>query len=209
MITVAIVDNKRDLREGLQHLFNSSEGFQCVGAFSNGHSALAGLTDCHADVILMEAELPDMSGADCIRLLKQQHAGAESIIFSDLLDDDHVFAAFRAGATGYLSKSTFVFPSRLLSAIREVSDGGAPMDPKIARKLIGRLNKVQPFEALLSDRETEVLDLLCEGLSYRIIAKKLFVSPNTVRFHLKNIYKKMEVNSRHEAVMKVNKMSLA
>ncbi|HMQ46160.1 MAG TPA: response regulator transcription factor [Saprospiraceae bacterium] len=210
MITVAIVDNKRDLREGLQHLFNSSEGFQCVGAFSSGHAALAGLLICQPDVILMEAELPDMSGSDCIRLLKLQQAEIETIIFTDLLDDEHVFAAFKAGATGYLSKSAFIFPSRLLNAIREVNIGGAPMEPKIARKLVGMLKNEHTIEMenLLSDREAEVLGLLCQGLNHRIMAKKLFVSPNTVRFHLKNIYKKLNVNSRHEAVIKANKVSL-
>ncbi len=206
MISVAIVDGKRDVREGIQSLLDATDGFRCAGAFADGYSAIDSLSSCPPDVLLLETELPDMDGDDCLRLLLEEKPGLKAVIFTHSAKEEHIFSAFRAGALGYLSKS--IFPSHLLDAIREVYAGGAPMSPSVARQVVASFSEQQNPLPSLSRREYDVLALLCKGYSYRKIAERLFVSSNTIRFHLKNIYRKLKVNSRHEAVIKAARVGM-
>ena len=193
MISVAVVDDKRDIREGLKIMIEMAEGFRCTQAYSSGRSAIEGIRQDPPDVVLMDIEMADMSGIDCIRALKRTIPGLDILIFTGHTDDEYIFKSLRAGAYGYLTKNTF--PSTLLNAIREVRNGGSPMSSYIARRVVSSFNRLQ----------REVLDLLCKGKNYRNIADRLFISTNTVRFHLKNIYKKLQVNSKYEAVIKASR----
>ncbi|MCB0580396.1 MAG: response regulator transcription factor [Phaeodactylibacter sp.] len=206
MITVAIVDAKRDVREGVRGILEASDGFCCLGAYAGGLSALECLPERPPDVLLIETDLPDMKGADCVRLLLEELPGLRVIMFTNSLREEQIFAAFKAGALGYISK-TF-FPSFLLNAIREVKEGGAPMSPSVAKRVVTSFSQLDNPLPSLSKREFDVMALLCKGYSYRKIGERLFVSPNTVRFHLKNIYRKLKVNSRHEAVIKAAKVGM-
>jgi|AntRauTorckE5430_2_1112549.scaffolds.fasta_scaffold26349_1 DNA-binding NarL/FixJ family response regulator len=202
-ITVAIVDDKRDIREGLQLIIDHAEGFQCVAAYSDGESAVDGLQKVKPDVVLMDIGLPQMSGIDCVKILKDIAPEIEIIMLTVHADNDYIFESLRAGAVGYLVKN--IFPSKLLNSIKEVKNGGSPMSSSIARKVVSSFNSFRKPAANLTKREKEVLDLLCQGKSYRVIADDLFISPDTVRYHLKNIYKKLQVNSKYEAVIKALK----
>lgn len=204
MIKVAIVDDKRDIRNGLKIVVDNAEGFECTGLFEDGRTAIEGLKHIHADVVLMDIEMPGISGIECVKQLKKEQPNLDIIMLTVYDDDEHIFQSLRAGACGYLTKN--VFPSKLLQAIKEVRNGGAPMSPFIARRVISSFNDLKKPVQNLSKRESDVLNLLCEGKTYKEIAKNLFVSTNTVRFHLKNIYKKLQVNSKMEAVIKAKRM---
>ena len=203
MITVAVVDDKRDIREGLRIVLDTTEGFKCLNVFGSGRKAIEGITKLRPDVVIMDVEMPDMSGIECVRELKKRLPELGVIMFSVHADQESVLQSLKAGAYGYLTKNTF--PSKVLSAIREVIEGGAPMSASVARKVVMSFHNA-PNEAFdLSRREREVLNLLCKGKNYRNIAENLYISTNTVRFHLKNIYKKLEVGSKYEAVIKASK----
>lgn len=206
MISVVIVDDQRDIREGLQNILNMADGFRCVGTYSNAESAIEGIFALKPDVVLMDIGLPKMSGIECVRIIKRDLPGLNIIMLSSYTEDRYVFQSLRAGAYGFLSKN--IFPSKLLKAIQEVNSGGAPMDADIARRVVSSFNTLKKPLPGLSERELEVLHLLCEGRSYKDMARKLYVSPNTIRFHLKNIYKKLQVNSRHEAVVKASRVGI-
>ena len=207
MISVAIVDDQRDIRDGLRKLLDMNNGFHCAGCYADADSAIKGIRAAPPKVVLMDVDLPDMSGIECVRILKQEMPDLDVIMLTAYTDDEYIFQALKAGAYGYLTKN--VFPSRLLNAIREICTGGAPMSSVVARRVVSSFSTFNEPESSLSKREKDVLDLLCEGFSYKTIAEKLFVSTNTVRFHLKNIYKKLQVNSRHEAVLKVSRLGAA
>ncbi len=203
MISVAIVDDKRDIREGIRLILDGAEGFQCVATYPDAESAIAGIRSSEVDVVLMDIGLPNMSGIECVRHLKEQNPRLDIIMLTVHDDDNSIFQSLEAGAFGYLTKN--IFPSKLLNAIREVKEGGSPMSSNIARRVVSSFKRFTNPTDNLSKREKEVLHLLCQGKSYTVIAKALFVSPNTVRFHLKNIYKKLQVNSKYEAMLKASK----
>lgn len=203
MTRVAIVEDQRDIREGLKNLLNSQEGYECVATYQNAEAALEDIAKRNPEVVLMDIGLPGMTGIECVRRLKQQYEHMEFIMLTVFADEERIFDALKAGACGYLEKN--VFPTKLLSGIDEAKKGGAPLSPVIARKVIGSFYHVPNNGYDLSAREKEVLQLLCKGMNYKQIGILLFISPNTVRFHLKNIYKKLHVNSKYEAVIKVNK----
>jgi len=206
MISVAIVDDQRDIREGLQNILNTADGIYCTGAYADAESAIEGILATAPDVVLMDIELPEMSGIDCVKILKRKLPGLNVIMLTSHTEDKYIFQSLQAGAYGYLTKN--IFPSKLIGAIREVRHGGAPMDTHIARRVVASFNRVRTAMPNLSQRERDVLHLLCEGKSYKAMAKRLYVSPNTIRFHLKNIYKKLDVNSRHEAVIKASRTGI-
>lgn len=203
MISVVIVDEKRDVREGLKMILDGAEGFQCKNVYSDGESAIEGISVLHPDVVLMDIELPKMSGIDCIKVLKRTMPNIDIIIFTARTEDESIFQSLRAGAKGYLTKN--IFPSNVLTAIKEVKNGGSPMSSYISRRVVSSFTTNRNSSPDLSQREKDVLELLCQGMNYRSIAEDLFISPNTVRFHLKNIYKKLDVNSKYEAVIKASK----
>ncbi len=201
MIFVAIVDSDKTIRETWRRMLDATEGFGCSGVYPDAHSALEQIVEHKTDVALVDAQLKDLSGIECVKMLKREIPDIDIIMSSHNLEDDEmIFQAFKAGACGFLPKD--IFPSDLLEAIQEAKIGGAPMPREIARKLVVSFSQQQTQTEVFSKREMDVLDLLCEGNSYREMAEKLFVSPNTIRFHLKNIYKKLDVSSRHEAVIK-------
>lgn len=202
-IEVAIVDDKRDIREGLQLIIDNADGFKCVATYPDGESAAEGLPNVKPDVVLMDIGLPKMSGIDCVKILKDKAPEIDIIMLTVYSDSDYIFESLRAGAVGYLVKN--IFPSKLLNSIKEVKSGGSPMSSSIARKVVSSFNSFRKPAANLTKREKEVLDLLCQGKSYKVIADDLFISPDTVRYHLKNIYKKLQVNSKYEAVIKALK----
>lgn len=206
MISVAIVDAHRAIRDGLEHVLTTTEGFRCIGSYATVQEAISDLDEQLPDVVLLDIDLPNSSGIENIRTLKQHLPASSLIVHTRLTDDRSIFQAFKAGAFGYLTKS--MFPSEVLQALREVKRGGAPMSTSVSRRVVSFFNDQQSPANNLSRREKEVLNLLCEGHNYKDIAKALFVSPNTVRFHLKNIYRKLSVHSRHEAVIKATRLGM-
>ena len=203
MISVAIVEDKRDIREGLKLILENADGFTCSNVYSDGESALESITQSNTDVVLMDIELPNMSGIQCVHELKSKNPKLDVIMLTVKTDDESIFQSLRAGAYGYLTKN--IFPTRLLDAIKEIKSGGSPMSAGVARRVVSSFSSFKNPKHNLTNREKEVLKLLCEGKTYKVIAKQLFVSANTIRFHLKNIYKKLQVNSKYEAVIKANK----
>ena len=198
VISVAIVEDDDDIREGLAILVNGTEGFVCTDTFRDCESAIATIGALRVDVVLMDIQLPGMSGIEGIGRIKERSPATDVIMLTIHKDDDLVFRSLCAGATGYLVKNTK--PERILDAIREVVDGGAPMSTNIARMIVSSFRKTTATP--LTTRETEVLTNLCKGQSYKMIADVMFVSEQTVHFHIKNIYQKLQVHSKSEAVAK-------
>ena len=198
MIHVAIVEDDHDIRRTLALIIDGTPGFSCQFDYSDCESAIPEILKYKPDVVLMDINLPGISGIEGVKKLKAQRPDLDIIMLTIQVDDHSVFESICAGATGYMIKSTP--PAALLQAIEEVNKGGAPMSANIARKVLGSFRRSS--DSPLSERETEILRLLCEGQNYKRIAEALFVSGHTVRSHIKNIYKKLHVNSRAEAVKK-------
>ena len=201
MIDVAIVEDDDEIRETLALLINTTDGFTCNATYSNAADAIEGITNELPDIVLMDIGLPGMNGIECIKVLKKNFPDLDVIVLTMHENDDYIFDSLCAGAIGYLLKEAT--PEKILDSIKEAINGGAPMSTQIARKVIGSF-KVNPSPDL-TKREREVLELLCEGKSYKMIANDLFISPETVRRHLKSIYRKLEVHSKSEAVSKAIK----
>jgi len=203
MIQVAIVEDIREIREGLQMLINFSEGFHCSQVYASAEEALARLPEQRPDVVLMDINLPGMNGVECVRRIKPLCPGTQFIMSTVYEDDENIFESLKAGATGYLLKKTV--PSRILEAITEVHQGGSPMSTQIARRIIGTFQKQDGIAAAadLTLREKEILKSLSEGLRYKEIAVRFGISIETVRSHARNIYEKLHVQSRTEALNKV------
>jgi DNA-binding NarL/FixJ family response regulator len=203
MVKVAIVEDDKEIREGLAVLINGSEGFQCVAAYSSAEDALSDLLKKKPDVVLMDINLPHMSGIECTRKLKELRPDLSIMVLTVYDDDESIFESLKAGARGYILKKTP--PAKLLESILELYNGGSPISSRIARRV------VQTFQVLgtsseerenLSRRENEILAYLAKGYRYREIAETLFISIETVRTHVRNIYEKLQVRSRTEAVLK-------
>lgn len=202
-ILVAIIEDNKDIRESFSALLNGSEGFSCVAAFENAEDAMTALPDVSADVALVDIHLPKISGIDCIREMKERCPGTQFLIFTVFEDNENIFNALEAGAAGYVLKSTP--PAKILEAIQDIYHGGSPMSSQIARKVVASFKqRVEPNREmqLLSAREKEILEYLSKGLRYKEIAGRLFISTETVRTHIRNIYTKLHVQSRTEAVNK-------
>jgi len=201
-IRVSIVEDLAEVREGLVDLVQSDEELSMVSSFKDAESAAQKLPELKADIVLMDINLPGMSGIDCIRSIKEKCPGTQFMMFTVYENDDKVLEALQAGATGYLLKRTK--PEQILESIKELNQGGSPMSSNIARKLLNIFlhEKKATKKEALSDRENEVLQLLADGLLYKEIANRLFIGHGTVRQHLHNIYEKLHVNNRTEAVNK-------
>lgn len=199
MISVIIVEDDYEIRESLQLLINGTPNFECLESFEDAESAITWLDGEIPDIVLMDIGLPGMSGIDAIKKIKAKYPKLDILVLSIHENDQYVFDALCAGATGYLTKD--IPPNKILDGIKEAYEGGAPMSTQIARMVVGSF-KIQPAPEELTKRESEVLTELCNGSSYKMIADKLFISEETVRKHLKNIYKKLEVHSKSEAVAK-------
>jgi DNA-binding NarL/FixJ family response regulator len=193
----------RDVREGLALLINGTSGFRCVGRFRSMEEAAANIAREMPDVVLTDIGLPGMDGIEGIRLLRQHHSSLPFIALTVYDDDDRIFDALCAGACGYLLKNTQ--PARLLEALREVAAGGAPMSPEVAKRVIRLFQQFAPPKASpchLTPQEKELLKLLVAGHSYKSAASEMKISYHTVSFHLRNIYEKLQVHSKTEAVSK-------
>jgi len=202
-IQVAIVEDIDEIREGLAVLINGSEGFSCIAKYSCAEAALEELPDLQPDVVLMDIELPGMSGIECIRILKTRHPELQIMMLTIYEDDDKIFSSLQAGASGYVLKKEK--PARLLEAIADLHNGGSPMSSQIARKVVHTFQQFKPPaqpSAELSKREQEILSYLSKGHTYKEIAEELYISVETVRTHLRNIYEKLHVRNRAEAMLK-------
>ena len=204
MINVAIIEDNNIIREGLAALINGTEGYRCVGVFPTSEKFLEQIPHVKMDVILMDIGLPGMNGIEAIRKARELNPDLNFLMLTIYEDSEMVFQALCAGACGYLVKKTP--PSRLLEAIKDIYDGGSPMSSQIARQVIYEFQKEKNLasdnEYSLSNREKGVLNLLSNGKSYHEIGDQLFISVDTVRHHIRNIYKKLHVHSQSEAVAK-------
>lgn len=200
-IRVAVVDDDRLLSESLRVLLDGARGFRCAGTYATVESARRGLALAAADLVLLDVDLPGVPGPEGAALLRDLSPAPEVVMFTVYADDERVFTSLLNGACGYLLKDTP--PDRLLLALREASEGGAPMSSLVARKVIGLFRQIAPpprAEHDLTPQEVRLLGLLAEGYSYQGVAESLGVTLNTVRSHVRNVYEKLHVHSRSQAV---------
>jgi DNA-binding NarL/FixJ family response regulator len=209
-ITVCIVDDNKDIRSALEQIIIMSDGYKLLGSFSSAEEAIGKMPGLRPHVVLMDINLGGMSGIECVRRLKPMYPDILYMMCTVYEEDEKIFEALSAGANGYILKKTA--PGKLLDAIKELSEGGAPMSSQIARKVVAAFRgksmpegaHIQEDESIssLSNREKEILELLSKGMLYKEIANSLFISPETVRKHVYHIYEKLHVNNRVEAVNK-------
>lgn len=206
-IKVAIIEDNSNLRRGLVTLINGSVGFECAGAWGNCDNLVKNITDSKPDVILMDIQLPGIDGIEAVKMLKPIFPDIKILMETIFEDDEKVFDSICSGAEGYILKNTP--PAQILAAIKEIHEGGAPMTPSIASKVLAMFKAGTTFtrdESYdLTEREREILKYLVEGRSYKAVAEKCFISLDTVSSHVKNIYKKLQVHSKSEAVGKAIK----
>lgn len=198
---IVIVEDNDAVREGFSLIINSVSNYYVVSAYNNAEDCIKNLKKDKPEIILMDLELPGMNGIDAIAAIKKINPGIELIVNTIYENSDLVFQALCAGASGYITKNTN--HTELLNAIDEVIQGGAPMSSKIAKLVVKSFQK-NP-NSPLSGRETEVLELLAKGKSYSMIAQELFITKETAKSHIKNIYSKLQVNSKSEAIAKATK----
>jgi len=203
-ISVSIVEDNNEIRQTIALIIDGTPGFNCKYSFADAETAVKEIPDIVVDVVLMDIDLPGISGISGMKKIKEKSPEIDFIMLTIHKDSDTVFRALCAGASGYLVKEPP--PMELLRCIREVYKGGAPMSASIARKVIGSFHR--KVKNPLSERESEVLQLLCDGLNYKAIAEDKFISPETVKSHIKNIYRKLEVNNRAAAVSKAHRQGL-
>ncbi len=204
VIRVALVEDDSQVRAGLRLLIDNSKTCACVAAFGSAEEALARLPAVEPDVVLMDIQLPGLSGIECIRELKLRQPKLQIMMLTVFEDHDRIFQSLAAGASGYLLKQTP--PGKLLEAITELDRGGSPISMQIARRVVEFFQQAAPrgdATAGLSPREKEIIALLAKGYLYKEIASQLGISVETVRTHIHNTYEKLHVRSRTEAVMKV------
>jgi DNA-binding NarL/FixJ family response regulator len=203
VIKVAIIEDQRDIRECLTFLINGTEGYSCTGSYRSMEEALDKIGHQLPDVVLSDIGLPGMDGIEGARILKEQYPNLLLLMLTVYDDDERIFDAMCAGASGYLLKKTP--PARLIESLREAVQGGAPMSPEVARRVITLFREIRPPERAdyeLTPHETRVLKLFVEGHNYKTAAAELGVSVNTVNFHVRSIYEKLQVHTRSEAVAK-------
>jgi DNA-binding NarL/FixJ family response regulator len=215
-ISVCIVDDNKDIRSALEQIILMAEGYSLAGSFSDAEEAFMKIPAAKPDVVLMDINLGDgESGIDCVRQLKPLYPEILFMMCTIYEEDEKIFEALKAGANGYILKKTA--PAKLLDALRELHEGGAPMSSQIARKVVNAF-QAKSFDPpgaggagtgtatktinILSNRENEILQLLAQGMLYKEIAARLFISQETVRKHVYHIYEKMHVNNRVEAINK-------
>jgi two-component system, NarL family, response regulator LiaR len=202
-ISIAIVEDNEEIRKSLVAFMQNADGILCIGQYANAETALKEIPEILPDVVLMDIGLPKMNGIECIRQLKPLCPSVQFMICTIYDEDEKIFDALEAGANSYILKRSK--PDQLVDAIRDLYEGGSPMSSDIARKLVLSFQKKQIPDRTsfgITPREAEILDLLAEGLSYKEIAAKIFISVKTIRKHIYNIYEKRHVHSRLEAINK-------
>ncbi len=208
-IRVVIVEDDPDIRQSFETIVGSAPGFDCIKAFVNAEDAVEGIPALRPDVVIMDIHLPGMTGIEAVQLLKEQMPALQIAMCTVYEDDEHIFNALKAGASGYLLKRTS--PEKLLEALHDLHQGGSPMSGEIARRVVNSFQRKaapSPELAVLTAREKEILDLLAKGYLYKEIAAELFISIETVKRHIHNIYEKLHVQTRTEALNKVFRMTL-
>jgi DNA-binding NarL/FixJ family response regulator len=203
LIRVAIFEDNKHLRETFELLLNHTDGFICTGAWANCRNIVTNLEVYPSDIVLMDIEMPGMNGIEATKLVKEHFPTINILIQTVFFEDEHIFNAICAGASGYILKSTT--PEGYIEALKDVQAGGSPMTPGIARRMLELFKtNLQPATPLkdynLTGQEKKVLQLLVEGKSYKLIAAELFVSVDTVKTHVSNTYAKLHVHSGTEAV---------
>jgi DNA-binding NarL/FixJ family response regulator len=208
-ISVAIVEDNPDYRLGTSYILRTSPGFSVIGEYASAEAFFAALPAARPDVVLMDISLPGLSGIDAIGRLRADHPNVQAVVLSVHEDGEHVFQAICAGAVGYLTKP--VMPALLTEAVESAFAGGTPMSPRIARRVLDMFRTYVPppqADYNLTEREVAVLERLVEGDGYKEIAGTLCISVYTVRAHLRNIYEKLHVHSKSQAVSKALKERL-
>ncbi len=207
MPRISIFEDNSHLRKTLQVLLESVEGFSCSGAYANCNDLIEVLNENPCDIVLMDIEMPGLSGIDATRLIKLHFPGLHVLIQTAFFDDDYIFNAICAGASGYILKSTS--PTGYIEALKEMETGGSPMTPGIARRMLElfreKMQPTVPVDYQLTTREKEILQMLVAGKSYKMIAAASNIAIDTVKSHIRNIYAKLHVNSGTEAVSKAIK----
>ena len=207
-ISVCVVDDTDDIRHALEEIVTMADGYKLVGSYSSGEEALTKLLRANPQVVLMDINLGGISGIECVQKLKPQNPDILYMMCTVYEEDEKIFEALTAGASGYILTKTS--PGKMLEAIRELNEGGSPMSSQIARKVVAAFRNRPAVEettqskdiSTLSNREKEILEWLAKGMLYKEIAAELFISPETVRKHVYHIYEKLHVNNRIEAVNK-------
>lgn len=203
-IKVAIFEDNKVLRESLQQLVNNAEDMYCTGAFPDANKILRNMQSSNPDVVMMDINMPGISGIEAVQQIKEKYPDVQILMQTVFEENDKIFAAICAGASGYILKKTV--PQKMLDAIRETYNGGAPMTASVAVKVLQMFRSQSSADKKeyidLSDREKEILALLVKGKSYKTIAAECFVSIDTVKTHVKHIYEKLHVHSKSEAVAK-------
>jgi DNA-binding NarL/FixJ family response regulator len=203
VISVAVVEDHHKFRDCLEFLLNNTEGYRCAGSFRTMEEALSKIGSDLPDLALLDIGLPGMSWVEGARVLKQRYPDVLVLMNTVYDDDERIFDALCAGASGYLLKK--MSPAQLLESLKVAMQGGAPMSPEVARRVISLFREIRPPERAdyhLTAHETRLLQMLAEGHSYKTAAAELGVSPKTVSFHLQNVYEKLQVHSKSEAVSK-------
>jgi DNA-binding NarL/FixJ family response regulator len=209
IVKVVIVEDHRELRDYLTFMINNADGYRCIGSYRTMEEAIQKIPAELPDVILSDIGLPGMSGIEGIKILKERYPQLLILVLTVYDDDDRIFDALCAGASGYLLKKTASV--KLVDSLREAVGGGAPMSPEVARRVIALFRDVRPPERVaydLTPHETRLLKLLVEGHNYKTAAAKLGVTTATISFHLQHIYEKLQVHSKSEAVAKALKNRL-
>ena len=203
-IKVALFEDNKKLRESLVQLINSAEDMICTGAFADANKLIHNMPQANPDVVMMDINMPGISGIEGVKMIKENFPGVHILMQTVFDDNDKIFAAICAGASGYMLKKTP--PQKMIEAIRETYQGGAPMTPSVAVKVLEMFRlqtKTDKNEFIdLSEREREILGLLVKGKSYKAIASDCFISIDTVSTHVRHIYEKLHVHSKSEAVAK-------
>lgn len=205
-IQISIIEDVEEYRTALQIMLNSTPGFECTQTYSNGEAAVRDIPKHQPDIVLVDINLPRMSGIQVMERLKKEFPKIQFMVLTVFEDDEKIFNALSAGASGYLLKSTPT--NKIMEAIRELHDGGSPMSTSIARKVVASFRMptnefANPYEQLLTLREKEVLEMLSQGKLYRQISEELFITMQTVKSHCHNIYEKLHVTTKTEAINKV------
>jgi len=208
IMRIVIVEDNRLLLENLRLLLDGETGISVVGAFATAEDALSELDSCNPDVMLVDLDLPGISGIELIKRVKAKTPEIDPMAYTIFEDRETVFSAIKAGASGYILKGSS--PRELVESLNNLYHGGAPMSPKIARKVIQEFREeaVASENGLLSQREKEIVKEIEQGLTYKNIAEKFHISPHTVHTHIKNIYEKLQAKDRPEAISKARRKGI-
>lgn len=204
MISICIVEDTIDILKGLECIIRKNPSFQLLKSFTNAEEAIKEIPTLEPDIVLTDINLPQKSGIECMREIKEVCPEVQFIMFTIYEDSDQVFEALKAGASGYILKNTP--PEKIVESLVELHEGGSPMSPKIARKVLNSFNlesKKNQFNDLLTKKEIEILEQLSKGYLYKEIADKEHISISTVKTHLNHIYQKLQVQNRTEAINKL------